>query len=53
MTVAFNIRKETNRTIFKLMRYVTDTIAELFSYIAALLLLCYFSCINFSHPVSL
>lgn len=35
------------------MRYVTDAIVELFSYIAALLFLCYFSSINFSHPVSL
>lgn len=53
MTVAFNIWKEAKRTTSKLMRYVTDTAIQPFSYIAALLFLCYFSCINLSHSVSL
>ncbi len=53
MTVAFNIWKEAKRTTSKLMRYVTDTVIQSFSYIAALLFLCYFSYINLSHSVSL
>lgn len=54
MTVAFKIwKKGKKRTTSKLMRYVTDTVIQPFSYIAALLFLCYFSCINLSHSVSL
>lgn len=53
MTVAFNIWKEAKRSTFKLMRYVTDTVTQPFSYIAALLFLCDFSCINLSHSVFL
>lgn len=53
MTVAFNIWKGAKRTTSKLMRYVTDTVIQPFSYIAALLFLCYFSCINLSYSVSL
>lgn len=53
MTVAFNIWKEAKRTTSKLMRYVTDTVIQPFSYIAALLFLCCFSCINLSPSVSL
>lgn len=35
------------------MRYVTGAVIQPYSYIAALLFLCYFSCINLSHSVSL
>lgn len=53
MTVAFSIWKEAKRTTSKLMRYVTGAVIQPFSYIAALLFLCYFSCINLSRSVSL
>lgn len=52
MTIAFNIWKKAKRTTSKLMRYVTLTVIQPFSYIAALLFLCCFSCINPSHSVS-
>lgn len=53
MTDPLNIWKEAKRTPSKLMRYVTNSVTQPFSYIAALFFLCYFSCINLSHSVSL
>lgn len=53
MTVAFNILKEAKRSTFKLMRYVTYSVTQPFSYIAALIFLCCFSSVNLSHAVFL
>lgn len=53
VTVVLNIWKEAKRRTFKLMRYVTETVTQPISYIAALLFFCFFSCINLSHSLSL